>query len=168
MNPVETRVLLSDFAQQLRRKTKAFQTLTLLYLKLLVYLQPWFWIKMPLLNREEAESLSKYESQKLQILYRPGGAAYGSARILVRSSNLTVSKVRQNLHSKTSWTKFTLDACKFKRMKAVTRFKNKTWCLNLAFVDKLARVNNGVKYLLFRQDQFPWPVDAKRLKAKDS
>ena len=123
---------------------------------------------MPKLKRREAGSLSKSERQKLQRLYTQGGAAYGSVRNLVKASNLSVSKVRQFLHSKPSYTKFTLATSKFKRMKAFARFKNEIWCMDLAYVDKLAKDNNGVKYLLVRQDLFDRTVDAKGMKSKDS
>ena len=123
---------------------------------------------MPKLKREEAGSLSKSERQKLQRLYTQGGAAYGSVRNLVKASNLSVSKVRQFLHSKPSYTKFTPATRKFKRMKAFARFKNEIWCMDLAYVDKLAKDNNGVKYLLVRQDLFDRTVDAKGMKTKDS
>ena len=43
---------------------------------------------------------------------------------------------------------------KFKRMRAFARFRNAIWCMDLAYVDKLAEENKGVKYLLFRQDLF--------------
>ena len=121
---------------------------------------------MPKLKTEEAGSLSKYEQQKLQRLYTQGAAAYGSVRNLVKASNLPVSKVRQFLHSKPSYTKFTLATRKFKRMKAFARFKNEIWCMNLAYVDKLAKDNNGERYLLVRQDLFDRTVDAKGIKIK--
>ena len=123
---------------------------------------------MSKLKREEAGSLSKSERQKLQRLYTQGGAAYVSVRNLVKASNLTVSKVRQFLHSRPSYTKFTLATRKFKRMKVFARFKNGIWCVDLAYVDKLAKDNNGVKYLLLRQDLFDRTVDAKGMKTKDS
>ena len=53
-------------------------------------------------------------------------------------------------------------------MKAFARFKNEIWCMDLAQVDKPAKDNNGVKYLLVRQDQFDRTVDAKGMKTKDS
>ena len=53
-------------------------------------------------------------------------------------------------------------------MKAFARFKNEIWRIYLAYVDKLAKNNNGVKYLLVRQDLFHWTVDAKGMKTKDS
>ena len=53
-------------------------------------------------------------------------------------------------------------------MKAFARFKNEIWCTDLAYVDKLAEDNNGVKYLLIRQDLFDRALDAKGMKLKDS
>ena len=40
--------------------------------------------------------------------------------------------------------------------------------MDLAYVDKLAKENNGLKYLLFRQDLFDRTVTAKGMKTKDS
>ena len=123
---------------------------------------------MPKLKTEEAGSLSKYERQKLQRLYTQGAAAYGSVRNLAKASRLPVSKVREFLHSKDSYTKFTLAARKFKRMRAFARVRSEIWCTDLAYVDKLAKENNGVKYLLVRQDLFDRTVNAKGMKTKDS
>ena len=123
---------------------------------------------MPKLKTEEAGSLSKYERQKLQRLYTLGAAANGSVRNLAKASRLSVSKVREFLHSKDSFTKFTLAARKFKRMSAFARFRNEIWCMDLARVDKLAKENNGVKYLLVRQDLFDRTVNAKGMETKDS
>ena len=53
-------------------------------------------------------------------------------------------------------------------MRAFARFKNEFWCMDLAYVDKLSKDNNGVKYLLVRQDLFNRTVDAKGMKTKDS
>ena len=53
-------------------------------------------------------------------------------------------------------------------MKAFARFKNELWCMDLAYVDELAKDNNGVKYLLVRQDLFDRTVESKRMKTKDS
>ena len=118
--------------------------------------------------REEAPSLSNSERQKLQRLYTQGGAVDGSVRNLVQVSNLSVSKMRQFLHSKPSCTKLTLATRKFQRMKAFARFKNEKWCMDLAYVDTLAKDNTGVKYLLVRQELFSKTVDAKGMKTKDS
>ena len=50
-------------------------------------------------------------------------------------------------------------------MKAISSFKSEIWCMDW---DKLAKDNNGVKYLLVRQDLFDRTVDAKRMKTKVS
>ena len=123
---------------------------------------------MTKLNIVEAGSLSKYARQKLQRLYTQGAAAYGSFRNLAKASRLPVSKVRQFLHSKTSYTKFTLAAGNFKRMRAFASFRNEICCMDLAYVDKLAKENNGVKYLLVRQNLFDRTLNAKGMKTKDS
>ena len=123
---------------------------------------------MPKLKIEEAGSVSKSEHQKLQRLYTQSGAVYGSERNLVKTGALLVSKVRQFLHSKPSYTNFTLATGKFKQMKAFARFKIEIWCTDLAYVVKLAKDNNGVKYLLVRQYLFDRIVDANGMKTKDS
>ena len=97
-----------------------------------------------------------------------GAAANGSVRTLAKASRLPVSNVRQFLHSKDSYLKFILAAQKFKRMRAFARFRNEIWWMDLAYVDKLTKQNNGVKYLIVRQDLFDRTVSAKRMKTKDS
>ena len=53
-------------------------------------------------------------------------------------------------------------------MRAFARFRYEIWCMDLAYVDKLAKENNGVNYLLVRQDLFDRTVKAKEIKTKDS
>ena len=53
-------------------------------------------------------------------------------------------------------------------MKAFTRFIEEIWCMDLAYVDKRVKDNNGVKYLQLRRDLFDRTVDAKGLKTTDS
>ena len=76
--------------------------------------------------------------------------------------------MRQFLHSQPSYTKFNLATRKFKRMKAFARFENGIWCMDMAYVDQLAKDNKGVKYLLVRLDLFDRTVDAKGMKSKDA
>ena len=123
---------------------------------------------MPKLKTEEAGSLSKYEHEKLQKLYTQGPAAYGSKRNLAKTSRLPASKVRQFLLSKACYTKFTLAARNFKRMRAFARFRNEIWGMDFAYVDKLAKEINGVKYLLVRQDLFDRTINARGMRTKDS
>ena len=123
---------------------------------------------MPKKKKEVAGFLSRSEKQKLQKLYSEGSAAYGSVKNLTKASKLPVSKVRYFLHSKSSYTRFNQATRKFRGMRAFARFKNEIWCMDLAFVDKLAKDNNGIKYLLVRQDMFDRRVDAKGIKTEDS
>ena len=123
---------------------------------------------MPRVKKEGLGSLSKSERQKLRRLYTQGFAAYGSVRNLAKAAKLSPSKVREFSHSKNSYTRFTQATRKFKRLRAFARFRNEIWCMDLAYVDKLAKDNNGLKYLLVRQDLFDRTVDAKGMKTKDS
>ena len=123
---------------------------------------------MPKLKIEEAGCLSKYERQKLQRLYTQGAAVFGSEQNLAKASRLPVSKVKQFLYSKAYYTNFTLAAQKFKKMRAFARFRNEMWCMDPACVDQLAKENNGLKYLLVRQDLFERTVNAKGMKTKAS
>ena len=123
---------------------------------------------MPKQKREETGYHS--EQQKLQRIYTRGTAAYGSVLNLANATKLPFSKVRQFLHSKDSYTKFTLATRKFRFMRASARYKNELWCKDLAYayVDKLANDNRGTTYLLVRQEVFDKTKDVKRLKTKDS
>ena len=53
-------------------------------------------------------------------------------------------------------------------MRASARFKNEICGMNLAYVDELAKENNGVQYLLVRQDLFDKTVTAQLMRTKDS
>ena len=118
--------------------------------------------------REESGSLPKSERHKLKTLYTQGGAAYRCVRNLLKASTLSVSKVRQFLHSKRSYTKFALATRNVRQMKAFAWLKSEVCCMDLAYVDKIAKDIEGVKYLLVRRDLFDRTLDAKRLKTKDS
>ena len=53
-------------------------------------------------------------------------------------------------------------------MKAFARFRNETWCMNLAYVKVLAKENTNVKFLLVRHDLFDRIIYAKGLNTKIS
>ena len=53
-------------------------------------------------------------------------------------------------------------------MRAFARFRNESWCMDLAYVDKLTKENKVFKYLLVRQDLFDRTVNAKGMKTKGS
>ena len=149
-------------------KRYTYPTFTLPYLTQPASLLTLLPTVMPRVTKEELGPLSKSERQKLQRLYTQGFGAYGSVRNLAKAAKLSPSKVREVLHSKTSFNRFTQATRKFKRMRAFARFKDEIWCMDLAYVDKLLKDNNGVKYLLVRQNLFDRTVDAKGMKAKNS
>ena len=53
-------------------------------------------------------------------------------------------------------------------MKALARFKNEIWYMNLAYVERRVKGNNGIKYPLVRQDMIVRTADAEGMKTKDS
>ena len=53
-------------------------------------------------------------------------------------------------------------------MTASARFRKENWCMDPAYVDKLPKENNGVKYLLVRKDLFDRTVNAKGMNTKYS
>ena len=65
----------------------------------------------------DKQKTKESQVQKVRTLYTQGGAAYVSARILVKASNLPVSKVRQFLHSKHSYTNLLLSNVNSRRGK---------------------------------------------------
>ena len=50
--------------------------------------------------------------------------------------------------------------------KAFYRFRNENWCKEAANLDKLVRDNNGVKYIVVRQNLLDRTVDTKGSKKK--
>ena len=52
-------------------------------------------------------------------------------------------------------------------MKVFARFKNETWCKDIAYLGKLPKEIKGVKYLLVRQDLFETTVDGNGMKQKN-
>ena len=74
--------------------------------------------------------------------------------------------VEQFLQTKTSYTKFDPPIRRFRRFQAFSKYINDIWCIDLAFVDKLAIQNNGVKYLLVAVDVFSQFVKVQTMKTK--
>ena len=101
---------------------------------------------MPKQKIEELGSLSQSEKVRLNRLYSRGRAAYGSIQNLrSKASGLSKKKVEKFLQTKTSYTKFGPPIRPFRRLQAFSKYIIEIWCMDLAFVDKLASQNNGVK-----------------------
>ena len=142
-------------------KTRRFQIFILLYLMLLISHLDWFWIKMPKKKRRSWVPLKIRETKTAEVVQRRLCSLWFSQK-LDNGKQTLVSEVQYFLHSKSSYTGFNQATRKFRRMRAFARFKKEIWCMHLAFVDKLPKDNNGVKYLLVRQDMFDRTVDANK------
>ena len=112
LDGTDTGVLLQDFkilpAQHLRRKNADVPDIYFILLDA-ADISPSLVLNQNAKAKErETGSLSKSERQKLQRLYTHDPAANGSVRNLTEASILPISKVRQFLHSKDTFTKLTL------------------------------------------------------------
>ena len=114
LDGVETVIFLWDFAQQLRRTNSDVPDINFTLLDA-AGISPTLILNQNAKAKEKGSWVpsKKSERQKLQMLYTQGGAAYGCVSNLVKTSSLSVSKVRQFLHSKPSYTKLTLATRKF-------------------------------------------------------
>ena len=86
--------------------------------------------------------------------YTSGPAAYGSARNLQETSKLPKAKIDTFLQQKDAHTKYRQIQRNFPRLKVIAHEINEIWSIDVAYVDKLAKYNNGVKYLLVAVDVF--------------
>ncbi len=106
--------------------------------------------------RTNGVTLSNKEYKKLHELYtgfsKNNTSTFGSAANLQKTSKLPLSKVLHYLHSNSTYTKFKTPIRKFKRLIAISPAIDEIWSMDLAFVDKLARHNNNVNYLLVSVD----------------
>ena len=75
-------------------------------------------------------------------------------RNLSEASGLSKKKVEQFLQTKTSYTKFGPPIRRFRRLQAFSKYIKEIWCIDLAFVDKLASQIRAVKNLLNAFDVF--------------
>ena len=93
---------------------------------------------------------------------------YGSIKNLQKASGLSKKKVPYFLQNKDSYTKYRHATRHFKRLPAFAKRINETWCLDLAFMDKLSDTNNRMKYLLVCVDVFSCFVRVQPMKSKYS
>ena len=110
---------------------------------------------MPVNKKQRAtgtSSLTNTEYNKLHRLYttftKNNNASFGSIEALQKVSKLPRSKVLQYLHSSPTYTKLKTPVRRFPRLKAVSPAIDEIWSMDLAYVDKLARHNDNVYYLL--------------------
>ena len=92
--------------------------------------------------------LSFPEVKKLDQFYLKGPASYGSIKRPQTQSKLPIGKLQSYLETKPSFTKYRSIRLKFPRLKVFVKDINEIWSLDLAHVDKLAKYNRNIKYLL--------------------
>ena len=139
LDGVEIGVLLSDLAQQLRKKIADIPDISFTLLDA-AETSPTLVFNQNAKTKPRGICVpSKSERQKLQNLYIRGAAVCGSVRNFSKASDPPVSKAGQLLRSKISHPSFTLAIRKFKRMKAFARFEMKLGVLMLLFLIKWQR-----------------------------
>ena len=89
---------------------------------------------------------------KIELKYTKGSAAYGSIKNLQKSTKLKPSEVKLFLEGKKAHTKHKKYRKTFPTLKVIAYDINEIWSLDLAYVDKLAKENKDVKYLLVTVD----------------
>ena len=99
-------------------------------------------------NRLARGQITSSHVKQLNKLYTKGSAAFGNIANLKKASGLPRSKVVQYLQAKAPHTKYKQFRKTFPRLKAVAYRINEIWSVDVAYVDKIAQHNNGVKYLL--------------------
>ena len=85
-------------------------------------------------------------------MYTKGSAAFGSVANLKKASGFTRDKIVRYLQSKAPYTKYRQFRESFSRLKAVAYRINEIWSVDVAYMDKVAQHNNGVKCLLVAVD----------------
>ena len=116
--------------------------------------------------RVEKTGLSTDDVKKLDNLYLKGPASIGNAKRLQILSKLSMKKVKMYLETKPSFTKYRSRRLRFPRLKVIVNDLNEIWSVDLAFVDKLAKYNSGVKYLLVAVDCLSRYLRVEPLKTK--
>ena len=110
--------------------------------------------------------LSFHEVKKLDQFYLKGPASYGSIKRLQTQSKLPIGKVLSYLETKPSFTKYRSIRLKFPRLKVFVKDINEIWSLDLSHVDKLAKYNRNIKYLLVAVDCLSRFLRVEPLKTK--
>ena len=103
-------------------------------------------------NQPVPGRITSYQVKQLDKLYTKGSAAFGSIANLKEASGFTRSKIVRYLQSKAPYTNYRQCRKSFPRLKAVAYRINEIWSVDVAYMDKVAQHNNGVKYLLVAVD----------------
>ena len=81
--------------------------------------------------------------------WKSGFSAYGSRRNLQKATKLSLNQIDSFLQGKNSYTKFFIpQRNSYPRLTTLAFDINDIWCIDVAYMDKIARPNDGVKFLL--------------------
>ena len=119
-------------------------------------------------RRKEKNGLTIKDVKLLDRLYSKGPASFGSSKRLKDFSKLPMTKVKMYLETKPSFTQYRAERLNFPRLKVIVNDLNEIWSLDLAHVDKLAKYNRDVKYLLVAVDCLSRYLRVEPLKTKNA
>lgn len=114
------------------------------------------------------KAIRKRQRQKLLKLYTEGPSAYGSVTRLQKLSKVPRKDVKRFLETVPAYTKYRTFRKKFNRLKVIVYDINEIWSVDLAYVDKLAKYNRNVKYLMVAVDCMSRYVRVQPLLTKDA
>ena len=98
--------------------------------------------------------------------YLEGPAAFSNLARLKHHTGRNAKEIQNFLNQTNSYTKYRITRRKFRRLKVIAYRINEIWSMDLAFMDKLAKYNNGVKYLLVAVDVLSRYVRVEPIKDK--
>ena len=110
--------------------------------------------------------LTSSVKKTLDQLYLKGPASFGNPKRLKTQSKLSFGKIKTYLETKSSFTKYRPIRLRFPRLKVIVKDINEIWSVDLAYVDKLAKYNRNVKYLLVAVDCLSRYLRVEPLKTK--
>lgn len=103
-------------------------------------------------KRVKVQKDGKSINKLLLKAYETGPAAYSNADRLHLHTKATKQEISNFLNTTNSYTKYKNVRRKFQRLKVMAFDINEIWAMDLAYVDKLAKYNKNVKYLLVAVD----------------
>ena len=114
--------------------------------------------------------LSESEYRKIHGIYTSPSnpAAFGSIRNLIKASGLSRKKVLAYLQSSKTYTKFKPVRRTFQRLPVVALGINHIWSIDVAYMEKIGKFNDGYKYLLLAVDVLSRRIRVQPLKNKTS
>ena len=117
-------------------------------------------------RRIERSGISIDDVRKLDKLYLNGPASIGSKTSSQNLSKLSMKKNKMYLETKPSFNKYRSRRLRFPRLKIVVNDINDIWSVDLAYVDKIAKYNFGVKHVLVAVDCLSRYLRVEPLKTK--